>query len=69
MLNYEQFVKSDDKSRLYALLKEAEKILDKYPYSKSDYISNMDRLKTSVSQSIGYVNYLMIDYSDKNEDK
>lgn len=69
MLNYEQFVKPEDKCKLCALLEEVENILNKYPYSKYNYMSNMDRLKIVASQSISYTNMLLVDYSDTNEDK
>lgn len=69
MLNYEQFIKPEDKRKLCALLEEAENILNKYPYNRDSYTSNMDRLKITVSQSIGYTSMLFVDYSDTDEDK
>lgn len=69
MLNYEQFIKLEDKHKLCALLEEAENILNKYPYNRDRYISNMDRLKITVSQSIGYTSMLFVDYLDTDGDK
>lgn len=69
MLNHEQFVTPEDRCKLCTLLKEAENILNKYPYNRNNYISNMDRLKIAISQSISYTNMLLVDYSDIDEDK
>ena len=69
MLNYEQFIKLEDKNKVILLLNEVSNILDNYKYNTNHYISNMDRLKTSISQSLGYVNMLIVDYFDTDEDK
>ena len=69
MLNCEQFVKPEDKRKLCVLLEEVANILNKYPYTRDSYISNMDRLKITVSQSISYASILLVDYSDTDEDK
>lgn len=69
MLNYEQFIKLEDKNKVILLLNEVSNILDNYKYNTNHYIFNMDRLKTSISQSLGYVNMLIVDYFDTNEDK
>lgn len=68
MLNHTSFIKSEDKNKVIILLNEVRNILDKYEYSLI-YTSNMDRLKTSVIQSIGYANMLLVDCSDIEEDK
>ena len=69
MLNYTQFIKPEDKNKVILLLNEVDNILDKYKYNTNHYISNMDRLKTSVNQSLGYACMLIVDYSDTDKDK
>lgn len=68
MLNYMSFIKPEDKNKVITLLNEVRDILDRYEYS-SIYTNNMDRLKISVTQSIGFANMLLVDYSDTEEDK
>ena len=69
MLNHEQFIKPEDKNKVILSLNKISNILNKYKYNTNYYISNMDRLKTSISQSLGYANMLIADYSDTDEDK
>lgn len=69
MPNYEESIRLEDKNKVTLLLNEVSNILDKYKYNTNHYISNMDRLKFSIGQCLGYVNMLVVNYSDTNEDK
>lgn len=63
MFDNDIFIIESDKERLMELLKEADLILNKYPYvtfHESKKITAMSRAKTSVKEARQWCNYLHI---------